>query len=279
MHKSKQYSFINNTHGFSISFIEGHAAMGQISKIHNIGPYAYDFYHKTLLSSLQMINFIKPNERLGFYIDSEEPYYRYKVEISPDGHYRTLLLPEDFDDFPTTLTGKCRISKMTPRQAPYLTVLEFKEHKLEDIVNEVIEKSYQNNALIKISEDKSNSLMIVKLPPANVNSKIEDFEDLSLKQITTQYKDLFEQLLQLKHTDVEEAEQILKDADFHYIGSKEISFHCPCSKKKMVENLFSLPKADREHIFAEKPAVEIRCDYCNSIYDVHKDDLDEYTVQ
>ena len=47
-----------------------------------------------------MVNFLKPGESLGFYIDSEEPYFRFKIELSNTGTFRTLLLPEEFENFP-----------------------------------------------------------------------------------------------------------------------------------------------------------------------------------
>ncbi len=78
---SRQYSFICNKNGFTISVIEGNSLINNISKMHNIGPHALNFYRKTVLSSLQMVNFLKPGENLGFYIDSEEPFFRFKIEL------------------------------------------------------------------------------------------------------------------------------------------------------------------------------------------------------
>jgi molecular chaperone Hsp33 len=273
MTTSRQYHFINNTNGFSVSFIEGHSALDELNKIHDIGPYAFSFYQKTLLSSLQMLNFLKANEHLGFYIDSEEPYFRFKVEISPSGEFRTLLLPEEFDDFPTTLTGKCRLSKMTMGKTPYTTILDFNEHPLEELVNEIIDKSYQTNAFITLSKDESSSLMVLKLPPSNVNKKIDDFEDIDMKTIQEKYNDLFENALKLKKTSVEEVEELFKAHGLTYLGSKEVKFHCPCSRQRMADNLLTLPLKDRVSLFDKMPVIEVRCDYCNSIYDVSENDV------
>jgi len=276
---SRQYTFINNTHGFSVSLIEGAQTLAEISKIHNIGPFAESFYQKTLLTSLQMVNFLKPNENLGFYIDSEEPYYRFKIEFSSTGTYRTLLLPEDFDDFPKTLTGKVRFTKTMYGKAPYTSLLEYKEEKLEELINDVITKSYQVNATTIVKDDKTSSLMVTKLPPSNVNKKIEDFEDLNLAQILDQYKDLFDSALLLKDSNVLEVEKLFEEYNLQYLGSKEIKFHCPCSKERMVNNLFSLAKEDQEHLFDEKDSLEIRCDYCNTNYDIYKVDLEDKKIQ
>ena len=93
MENSRQYSFINNENGFTISFINGQQLISELTTIHNIGPKAIEYYQKSVLSSLQMVNFLKPGESLGFYIDSEDPFYRFKIEIGQAGSYRTLLLP------------------------------------------------------------------------------------------------------------------------------------------------------------------------------------------
>lgn len=270
---SRQYSFINNQHGFTISLIEGHQLLEELGQIHNIGPIAADFYKKTVLSSLQLINFLKPGENLGFYIDSDEPYYRFKIEISHNGSLRTLLLPEEFDNPPTKLTGKCRIHKIYSNREPYTSILEFTDHPVEELVNEVMDKSYQTKSHILVSEDCSSTLMITKLPPSNIDKKIEDFDDLTIEQIQEKFSDLINAALLIPELDVAQAEELFSHQGLNYIGSKEVKFSCPCSRERMVENFFTLSKADRTEIFQNQSKVEIRCDYCNTIYEIKKDEV------
>ncbi len=271
--QARQYSFICNKHGFTVSLLDGYNIIESIINIHNIGPHALGYYNKTLLSSLQMLNYLKAGENLGFYIDSEEPYFRYKIELNFQGTFRTLLLPEEFEDFPTHLQGKCRITKMMAGQATYTSIIELNEHPVDDIINEVIEKSYQVNSKILVNPETRTSLMLTKLPPSNVNKKIEDFDDLDLETIQTQYADLINNALNLQKTNVAEAEKLFSSFGLNYIGSKEVKFFCPCSKQRMINNLFTLPENDLEEIFHEKDSIEIRCDYCNTIYDIHKSEI------
>ena len=274
MEKSRQYSFINNKHGFTVSFIYGQQVMEELSLIHNIGEFAHEFYKKTLLSSLQMINFLKAGESLGFYIDSEEPYYRFKIELSHSGLFRTLLLPEDFDDFPTELNGKCRTHKFMPNNEPYTSLLAFEKHPLEEFINEVIEKSYQSKSkVIVAAKDSNNSIMITKLPPSNVDFKIDDFEDMNLEEIITDFAPIIAKANQMIIGSTQSIIQYFEENDFRYLGSKEVSFHCPCSKERMIENLFTLQSIDRDSLFEDDSSIEIRCDYCNTIYTVLKTDL------
>ena len=281
MENSRQYSFINNENGFTISFINGQQLISELTTIHNIGPKAIEYYQKSVLSSLQMVNFLKPGESLGFYIDSEDPFYRFKIEIGQAGSYRTLLLPEDFEDFPTHLTGKCRIHKFMPNSQPYTSILEFENHALEDLVNEVIDKSYQTMSKVFVNTESNNCLMLTKLPPSNVDKKIEDFEDLSLEKIEKKYAPMLEKIQSANISGLKSIVSFFEKEDLHYIGSKEVKFNCPCSKERMIENLFTINKEDRESLFdpenspagSKKNAIETRCDYCNTVYEILKSDI------
>jgi molecular chaperone Hsp33 len=275
MSTSLQFTFINNQHGFTISLVEGHALMQQLSQIHNIGPHALEFWNKTLVGGTQLINFLKTGENLGFYIDSEKPYFRFKIEMSHNGTLRTLLLPEDFDDFPKTFTGKCRVNKVMLGKSPYTSVLDYNDFLIENIVNEVMEKSYQTNSRIYMSEDFCTSIMLTKLPPTNINKQIEDYEDFSFEEMLQKYSNLMKLALDLKASSIETIIELFATHGFKYLGSKEVKFHCPCSHERMVGNLLTLPQTDIDEIFSENSQIETRCDYCNTIYTIKKEEFDK----
>lgn len=273
MSTSRQFGFINNQIGYTISLIEGHSLIEEISKIHNIGPHALDFYKKTLLGTTQLINFIKPTENLGFYIDSEDPYFRFKIEMSQSGSLRILLLPEDFDSLPDKFSGKCRLNKVIQGKSPYSSILEYQDFPIEEITNDIIDKSYQTNSKIIFSEDLCSSVMVTKLPPTNINKKIEDYEDIKFEQFLKNFSELIETALNLKVSDIELTEEVFKKFEFTYLGSKEVKFHCPCSKERMINNLFTLPKSEIEHIFEKEKSIDTRCDYCNTIYTIKEEEV------
>lgn len=268
---SRQFSFINNKVGYTLSLLTGSKLIEEITGIHNIGPNALNFYKKTILGSAQLIHFLKPGETLGFYIDSEDPYFKFKIEMGQMGTLRTLLLPEEFDDFPTTFNGQCRVHKVYANKPAYTSVIEYKDFKLEELSNEVLDKSYQTSSKILISETINNSIMITKLPPTNINKKIDDFEDMKMDEFVKTYSKLIAQALSQKSSDVAEAEKIFNKFDFSYLGSKEVRFHCPCSLDRMIANFHTLPEKDLEEIFEDKNEVETRCDYCNTIYSIEKE--------
>lgn len=270
---SRQFSFINNKVGYTFSLLTGNTLISEITKIHNIGPNAIDFYKKTILGSAQFTNFLKPGETLGFYIDSEEPYFKFKIEMGHMGTLRTLLLPEEFDDFPSVFSGTCRINKVYANQSPYTSVIDYKNFKIEDLPNEVMDKSYQTNSRIIISEKFNNSIMITKLPPTNINKKIDEFEDINQGDFQRDFNELIKLSLNQETSDVATVEKVFSKFDFSYLGSKEIRFHCPCSLERMVDNFHKLPKEDLDDIFKEDSSVETRCDYCNTIYNIEKENI------
>ena len=42
-------------------------------------------------------------EQIGFYLDSEDPKFQFKIETSHQGDTRCLLLPENFQQFPEAI--------------------------------------------------------------------------------------------------------------------------------------------------------------------------------
>jgi molecular chaperone Hsp33 len=273
MKESRLYSFLDTKKGFSIHFLEGTKLINDIYDTHNVGPNASSYYKNTILTAQHMLNFLKPGESLGVYIDSETPYFRFKIEMGYQGTMRTLLLPEEFSNFPETVSGVARITKIFPSQKPYSSIIKLNESKANQVVNQVLTESYQTNSKVLISENQDQSIMVTKLPPTNVDKEGNPEEDISLDDFIISEaaftKDLFE-----NHYD--ETEIIINKFEhkgFNYLGSKEVKFHCPCSKDRMMTNLLNLHHNDLNDVFADDPQIEIRCDYCNTLYEITREDL------
>lgn len=273
MSTSRLFSFLDNKHGFTVHFLAGQELMAELGKIHSIGPCALPFYTKMVLSSQQMITFLKPAENLGFYIDSEEPYFRFKIEMNNTGSVRTLLLPEEFEDFPEKFTGKVRLNKIIDKKTPYTSILEMDDHPVENLVNEVMEKSYQTKSKITVKTEASVSLMYTKLPPTNVNKKVEDFEDTPFDKYAEIQDELFQKLYKFGNSDVEFTVGLFEEHGFNYLGSKEVKFNCSCSHERMVANILTLPKQTCEEVFEKEDKIETRCDYCNTLYEINKSEV------
>lgn len=272
MKESRLYSFIDNKAGFTLHFLEGTKLIKDLEVIHNIGPHALEYYRKTVLTAQQMITFLKPGENIGVYIDSDEPYFRFKIEMNFNGSMRTLLLPEEFNEFPNTLNGMARISKIFTNTEPYTSIVKMHNDQATDVINIILKESYQTNSKVMISETLDQSIMFTKLPRVDIKRVIEDLDDIPMDEFVLEKNKIVQELFK-KHTDdIEIIVNSLEDVGFSYLSSKEIKFNCPCSKERMLTNVMMLNENDRDHVFEEKAEIEIRCDYCNTTYSITKED-------
>ena len=272
LNESRIYTFIDQKHGFSLSFLEGQKLMADLVTIHNLNTHALNYYRQTVLTSVQMINFLKAGENLGFYIDSEHPYFRFKIELNYTGKVRTLLLPEEFSEFPERVTGVCRVSKVfSHNKAPYTSVSQVNNEISSNVINIVLKESYQTNSEIITSEEVDQTLMITKLPPIDIKKEVID--DISLKEYILQNKMLFQKIFSNQFNSIEPIVELLEGAGFEYLSSKQVEFFCPCSKERMIQNITTLAKADIDEVFAEENAIEVRCDYCNTLYKITKEEF------
>lgn len=53
----------------------------------------------------------------------------------------------------------------------------------------------------------------------------------------------------------------------------DIGFRCDCGKEKITRSLMTLPKSDINEMIEDGKPVEVRCQFCNSLYDFSKEDL------
>jgi molecular chaperone Hsp33 len=271
MDQSRLFTFMDKNNSYNVYFLYGEKLMQDIYKIHNIGPVASKFYDKTILTSLHMINFTKIDENLGYYIDSEEPYFRFKIEMNHQGTMRTLLLPEEFDSFPEKLTGKARVTISYPNKQPYSSLIELSKTKTDDVFTQMINTSYQVKS-DTILGNKSSALLR-PLPASNIDEKFDEIKTSTIESIHKEVGSFLKEVVTKQFKTEEECIDLFSKNGFNYLGSKEVKFHCPCSKERMVTNLLTLPQDDQKEIFKDGK-IEIRCDYCNSVYVIEESDIE-----
>lgn len=269
---SRLYSFLDHKNGFNIHFLEGQKLIHDLVLLHPMQASGFSYFRDTFLGLLPIIFFLKPGESLGLYIDSENPYFRLKIETNSAGHTRTLLLPEEFNLFPMKLTGKVRVTKTySTKSQPYTSVLELNEVETKEVINRILSESYQTNSEVIISEIADQSVMVTKLPPVNVNSHVD--ESVSRKEFIKKHSTFFHDVFEQASNDIEKIVKMFEDKGFSYLGSRQVDFYCPCSKDRMVMNLRGLYQGDLDELFAEKDTVDIKCDYCRKNYEIAKSEV------
>lgn len=272
---SRLYSFLDHKSGFNIHFLEGQKLIHDLVLLHPMQSSGFAYFRDTFLGLLPIVFFLKPQESLGLYVDSEDPYFRLKIETNSAGHTRTLLLPEEFNQFPMKITGKVRVAKISQNNAqPYTSVLELKEIETKEVINRILSESYQTNSEVIVSDISDQSIMVTKLPPMNVNSSLDD--SLSRADYIKKHKTFFHDAFEAATDDIEKIVKMFEDRGFSYMTSRQIDFFCPCSKDRMVLNLKGLYSDDQDHLFDGKDSIEVKCDYCRKTYDITKADLENY---
>lgn len=271
LNTSRLYSFLDHKNGFNIHFLEGQKLIHDLVLLHPMQGAGFAYFRDTFLSLLPIIFFLKPSESLGIYIDSDEPYFRLKIETNSAGHTRTLLLPEEFNQFPMKITGNARVTKTsTSHNAPYTSVIELKNIETKEVINQIFTESYQTNSEVIVAEISDQSVMVTKLPPLNVNSSID--ESVSRQEFTKKHKAFFHSVFETATDDIEKIVKMFEDKGFAYMGSRQIDFFCPCSKDRMVLNLRGL-YGDIDELFDGKDTLEIKCDYCRKVYEIQKSEI------
>lgn len=272
LNESRIYNFIDNKNAFSLHFFDGQNLVVNLAQIHALQGSSFSYYRDTVLGSTHIINYLKNGESIGFYVDSENPPFNFKIELNHTGTLRTLLMPEIFSFFPERITGKVRLTKMNPNtKQPYTSIIDVQDEKASLLINSIFEKSYQTQCTLIVSETSDQSILVRKLPRIDVN-KDESFEEtISLNDYMVDNKIKFEEIFSKAHNGVEPVVKDFESLGYTYLLSKEIKFHCPCSKEQMAYHIGNLSDLDKKDIFKDGPA-EITCDYCRVDYSIIEED-------
>jgi molecular chaperone Hsp33 len=272
---SRLYSFLDHKNGFNIHFLEGQKLIQELVLLHPMQSSGFACFRDMFLGLLPIIFFLKPQESIGIYVDSENPYFRLKIETNSAGHTRTLLLPEEFNLFPMKITAKVRVSKIFQNHMhPYTSVLDLTEVETKEVINRILSDSYQTNSEVIVSDISDQSIMVTKLPATNVNSSLD--ESISRSDYIKQHNHFFHDVFEGAANDIEKIVQLFEDQGFTYMTSRQIDFYCPCSKDRMILNLKGLYSKDQDHLFDGKNFVEIKCDYCMKVHHISKKDIEDY---
>jgi len=271
--ESRLYTFIDESREFALYFLEGQKLIHDLALLHGIYGMGFAYWRDVVLSIQPMIGLLKHGEQLGFYIDSEDPWFRLKIETSHNGWVRSVLIPEDFKEFPSAMRGQVRVQKLFPNnQPPYQSVLEVAGEPLRAIVNHVLRVSYQLNAAIVVSPHSDQSLMLHQLPPIH-----SDEYDYSLDAVRSRRGELesrVETIFKDAFMDESELVPAFADLGFRLLAGRDVLFHCSCDKQRMVEGLQLACGDDIDGLFDPgSDWIEITCEYCKSRYEISRDEL------
>lgn len=278
---SKLYNFLDAKNHISVSFLEGQKLHMDLVLMDQKQDSSFQFFRELVLASTHFIQLLKHGEQLGFYIDSTTPKFLYKIECHSSGTLRTLLLPKDLAEVPQVLTGQVRLSKILPgAKNPYQSILEIKNQTFADVINHILEKSYQIKATVLLSPEKDQSIMLSQIPRAQIKSDESELEPKLLKEYLLKFQKDFNHIFSENILDHAKIVKSFEQLGFTYLQGREVKFHCPCSKESILAGIFGLLNMEHKELFGpENQKVEVTCDYCQSTYEIFPEDLTSETLQ
>jgi molecular chaperone Hsp33 len=262
METSRIYTFLDEKNSFLLHFFEGQKLIHDLALIHVIKGQGFSYFRDCVLGAEPIIAFLKNEEGIGIYVDSEDPYFRLKIETGHHGQVRCLLLPENLTQLPETLNGVCRVSKIFPAgEHSYTSVIELKNTSFSEVINHILKESYQIECEVKISQDSDQSILIMKLPSMAYDNWKKNEVSINgvLKKGINKY---------------EEVQKNFESLGLIFVAAKEVKYFCPCSKDRMIQSIRGLSPETTEDLFSlEGKELETKCDYCKKVYHINKAEI------
>lgn len=263
---SRLYTFIDQNKEFSLSYLDGQKIIYDLTLDFFNKPHYVEFYRSIILDSLLLSTFLKNFEQLGFYIDSVNPAFMFKLEFNAKGNFRHLLRAESDMVFPKLIQGKTRLIKSNPSNLEtYQSVVEINNLSPEEITQEIINTSYQLLAKPLVFKDRDQSCLVHALGHGASQEKFEQFTSVTQQKLAALSIDTM--------NDTKNIIDSIEKLGFIYLSSKEISFQCSCSLENMISGVRSLSMNDLNYLFEEKDSLEIKCDYCHKEYAITKENI------
>lgn len=271
LQESRLFTFIDQDKKFALYFLEGQKLIHDLVLTHHLKSGGFRCFRSAVLSVQLMLGLLKQGEYFCFYVDSESPYFRLKIEMNAEGLMRGMLYADELDPDNLRVNGQLRLVKFLPHaDMPYQSTIELDGVGMDDIINQVLARSYQVNSRIFLAQDADQGFMLHQLPL----SSREDSSDLgaAFNQVVAPLQTVMSKGL----IDPEAIRAEFQKIGFNYLADREVRFACGCSKQQMVENVRKFIQTSGENLFSpEKDTIEVVCEYCKTAYQITEKDLRE----
>ncbi len=117
----------------------------------------------------------------------------------------------------------------------------------------------------------ASGLLIQVLPQAQ--GATEDADGWNrICQLSDTLKD--EELSNLANDDI--LHRLYHEEVVRIFPASDVQFKCSCSTYRTLQAIVSMGKDEMAEMFSEQPQITVRCEFCNSGYEVTQDDINEY---
>lgn len=254
---------------------------------HNMSPVATAAVGRTMMAALMMGYMMKNDtDTVSLHIEGSGPMKGINVTANTRGEVKGYAFDPTVD-LPPKTNGKLDVGnalgigvltviKDIGLKDPYVGQTELKTGEIaEDItyyfaVSEQVPSSVGLGVLVdKDYSVKQAGGFILQLMPDVEDSVIDKLEEKikTIPPVTT--------MLEEGKSPEDILDMLLGDFDLEILDKKEVGFKCDCSEERVFKAVAGLSKSDIENLVADNEPLEIRCQYCNKIYNFSIDKLKE----
>lgn len=271
---SRLATFIDAERAHALYFLEGQRLLMDLALLHALPPAGFSFFREVVLSVQPLIGLIKGGEQIGFYLDSEQPEFRLKLEANHAGDMRSTLVPEDFADFPESLTGLARVETRHPGgRPPYMSVVELTGLPWSAVIHRVLHESWQAPCAVRVAEASDQSVLLHRLPPLRGEETPAD-PMAAVQRRLDELSAGLEEIFAPASTDPALLRSAMAGLGFREIAARPVRFACSCSRQRLVHSLRALD--DIPSLFDPgQESLEVTCDYCRTAYVVLRSELED----
>jgi len=186
----------------------------------------------------------------------------------PDGTIRGVLDlgPADAQDW-VAAPGVLQVMRSNAAGQPYIGNLELVEGGIQTQVEHYLQNSEQIQASLTLWCDpgtgEAGGLLVEPLPdcpPARLARLVQAIEGLEVVPFWERTTDFL-------------ASWVAQGEGSDELAAVDIEYRCRCTRASLLETLRRFPEAQKEELFKDAGPLEVRCDYCSTLYPITREDL------
>lgn len=190
--------------------------------------------------------------------------------VMPDDRFGQLVNRSGQGRFVVTLDPRSR----SPNRQPYQGIIPLTGESVSEVLEHYMASSEQVPTRLWLAADAQRAcgLLLQKLPdiggrvqPAHVTQGTGEADTDGWNRLQKLADTITpDELLQLASPEV--LHRLFWQEQLHSHDEADLRFHCTCSREKVAGMLKMLGRAEVESILAERPVVDVNCDFCNQAF-------------
>jgi len=186
----------------------------------------------------------------------------------PDGTIRGVLdLGHPEVEAWVAAPGVLQVMRSNAAGQPYIGNLELVEGGIQTQVEHYLQNSEQIQASLSLWCDpgtgEAGGLLVEPLPdcpPARLARLVQAIEGLEVVPFWERTTDFL-------------ANWIAQGEGTDELAAVDIEYRCRCTRESLLETLRRFPEQQKADLFHDEGPLEVRCDYCGTLYPISREDL------